>query len=160
MHWVAIQAVLFTTILLLPQGNDFTLSGFAAGSLWAASIAGGAILLRAIYDLRKSLAIAPTPRQNGTLQTHGIYGYIRHPMYVAVWLIFGSLALRSGNYWKISLFIGIVVFFLQKARYEESLLLAKYPGYKNYQKKVGAYFPMVESFKGRSNKRIINKEEL
>ena len=146
---MAIQIVLFTAILLLSQGDDFTLSPWSTGLLWAASAVGSLVLLRAIYDLRKSLAIAPAPKQNGTLQTHGIYGYIRHPMYVAVWLIFGSLAVRSGSYWKVALFAGIVVFFLLKARHEESLLSAKYPGYKNYQKKVGAYFPKIESFKRR-----------
>lgn len=141
MKWVWMQAVLFVLIVLLPNEEQFELPSWASGGIQVLSVVGFIILFKAVFDLRKSLAISPAPKKNGQLQVHGIYKYIRHPMYVAVWLIFGSSVLRSGSSLKLALFIALVIFFILKVRNEEKLLKNKYPNYEEYMGKVGGFFP-------------------
>ncbi len=99
--------------------------------------------LKAIYDLRRYLSVAPDPVKNGKLITAGIYGVIRHPMYVAVWLVMLGVNLNSENWYIIALYPTIVVFFVFKTRYEESKLKTVYEGYLQYTKAVPAYFPKL-----------------
>ncbi len=141
MIWVATQALLFGLIILLPLDAQFKIPEWSTLTLGVLSGIGFAILLRAIYDLRQSLSVSPTPVRNGQLQTKGIYSWIRHPMYVAVWLILGSGAINSGSYTKLALFVVLVGFFVLKTRHEEKLLISKYKSYEEYMSRVGAYWP-------------------
>lgn len=141
MTWVVTQAILFALIILLPLESQFDMPSWVRVITLAASAVGVFVLLRAIYDLRRSLAVTPVPVKKGELQTRGIYAWIRHPMYLAVWLILGGGVLRSGSYSKIILFVMLVVFFIFKTMYEEDLLKKKYPGYEKYMERVGAFLP-------------------
>jgi len=142
MYWVIGQAIIFGLLIFLPISGQFDLPDWARLVMRIANIAGFIILFKAMYDLRRSLSVAPAPVKNGQLQTRGIYRIIRHPMYLAVWLIFGADVLRSGSLVKIGIFVGLVAFFVFKTRHEESLLKKKYPGYDKYMKRVGAFFPV------------------
>lgn len=100
------------------------------------------VLIISIYNLRRSLNIAPQPVIDGKFQNHGIYKYIRHPMYTAVFLIAFGIALNSGSYQKFGVVVLLFIFFRIKTQYEEGLLLEKYPGYKEYMKNTGRYLPV------------------
>lgn len=102
---------------------------------------GAGILLIAIYNLRHSLTVLPTPTKQGQLQINGLYHYIRHPMYTAVITMTIGLAVSSGWYLKYLLALSLVVLFIFKARYEESLLQKKYPEYGHYVAHTGKFFP-------------------
>ena len=143
MKWVVVQAVLFALILLIPTGPSSSNPNWLEWLALVCSSLGFAILLKAIYDLRRSLAISPSPAENGRLQTSGIYGVVRHPMYIAVWLILGGGAVRSEGLVKIGIFIVIVVFFVVKTKHEEKMLKEKYRNYKNYTETVGGFFPKI-----------------
>ena len=144
MRWIITQAILFLLILFLPFKPQFAVNETLSSLLRILSWIGFAVLVKAVYDLRHSLAVSPTPNKNGKLQTHGIYRYLRHPMYLAVWLIFLDGAIESGSYLKIFLFILLVIFFVIKTHHEESLLINKYSGYKEYKDKTPAYFPKIK----------------
>jgi len=141
MAWVGAQAVLFILIIFLPLESQFNMPSWFSLLTQVLSGIGFLILIKAVYDLRRSLAISPVPNNNGHLQTNGIYSWIRHPMYLSVWLILGSGILRSGSYLKLFLFAALVIFFIFKVKYEEDLLKKKYQGYEKYMKHVGAFFP-------------------
>lgn len=143
MIWVIIQALLFAVLIFPSYTAHFNIPDWYSYIDRGLTVLGFLILLRAAYDLRKSLAVAPTPKENGQLQVRGIYGYIRHPMYLAVWLILGSGAIASGSYSKIAVFSLLVVFFIIKTRHEEKLLIDKYKDYNKYMKSVGAYLPRL-----------------
>jgi len=144
MVWVAAQAVLFGLIIFLPLESQFSLSYSFTFIAFVLSAIGLYVLMKAIYDLRRSLRVSPVPAENGKLQTKGIYSWVRHPMYLSVWLLLGSSVLLSGSYTKLFLLAGLIVFFVSKATYEERLLKKKYPGYDKYIKRVGAFLPKVK----------------
>lgn len=123
-------------------GRDFTAT--TTTTIIAKALMGLAavILLVSVYNLRHSLNIAPQPVKKGRMQGRGIYKYIRHPMYSAVFLIIASIALSSGSYWKIGVATLLFIFFRIKTEYEEGLLKKKYPDYEKYMKSTGKYFPV------------------
>ena len=143
MGWVIVQAILFALIIFLPIESQFSLPMWAKLVSELLSGLGLIILMKAVYDLRQSLSVSPTPRDDGQLQTEGIYNWVRHPMYISVWLIMGGAVVRSGSYAKIALFAALIVFFILKVRYEEKLLKQKYPDYAKYAQKVGGFFPRI-----------------
>ena len=143
MYWIIVQAILFALILFVPTEPQYTPGAGLTNIALGATVIGALVLLFAAYDLRKSLAIAPKPKRSGVLQTGGIYSYVRHPMYLAVWLILGSSVVRSGSCIKYVLFGALVIFFAVKTRHEEKLLREKYPGYAEHMERVGAYFPKI-----------------
>jgi protein-S-isoprenylcysteine O-methyltransferase Ste14 len=143
MKWVIAQVILILAVVLLPGSDNFEVSddlAFVALLLFSAGVTLG---IAAIYYLRHSLSAAPHPIQNGQLQTYGLYQHIRHPMYVAVWLIMLGYVLSTGTWWKLVSIIPIVLFFVIKSRHEEKLLMKQYKGYRAYMKEVGAFFPKM-----------------
>ncbi len=96
----------------------------------------------AIYNLRHSLSIAPQPIEKGQFEVEGIYRYVRHPMYLSVFLVSIGIAINSGSYYKFVIVALIIVFFLIKTEYEEGLLKKRYPNYKKYMKNTGRYLPV------------------
>lgn len=139
--FVVIQAGLLLGLVLLPSpivrpsslvqliGRLFELIGIG-------------VLLIAIYDLRRSLTVMPTPTDRGVLQICGSYRYVRHPMYSGVIMLALGIALSSGGVYKYLVCGGLIVLFHYKAGYEEELLQAKYPGYAEYMKRTPRFFPV------------------
>ncbi len=105
-------------------------------------VIGGLILLISLYDLRKSLTALPLPVKNGVLQIHGLYYFVRHPMYVGVLTLSLGIAVSGGSIQKYLLVLGLFVLFHYKAKYEESLLLVKYPRYKKYIQTTRRFIPI------------------
>lgn len=105
----------------------------AGGLLLAAS---GVVLLKSQRDLADNLTMSPTPLDEGHLVDQGIYGVVRHPMYLGVLLAMCGYALVIGS--RVALLVAIVLvpFLLAKARHEEHLLLARYPAYRSYRDRV------------------------
>ncbi len=140
--FVGAQAMLLVLTIFLPNsGSDqYRILKSIGGVL---EIIGLAILAVSIYDLRQSLTVLPLPVRSGELQVSGMYKYMRHPMYTAVLILSLGIAIGSNNYIKYILFIALVVLFSFKARYEEQLLSAQYPGYKKYMLKTPRFLPRV-----------------
>jgi len=66
----------------------------------------------------------------------GLYSVVRHPMYDAVFLIYGFAPLALGSYWMLigsAYLIFVVVFRILN---EEKVLINELPGYKEYMQKV------------------------
>lgn len=138
--FVIVQAILLILLVFLPSKATlvYPLAQLAGKSLLALGLL---ILLVAIYDLRHSLTVLPTPIKHGKLKTNGMYRYMRHPMYTGVIAISIGIAISSGWYIKYLLAIGLVVLFALKARYEEKLLAAQYAGYSKYMQTTPQFLP-------------------
>jgi protein-S-isoprenylcysteine O-methyltransferase Ste14 len=103
-------------------------------------IAGGSINFIGLLTLRRAFTIMSEAR---ALITHGIFRYVRHPLYTGHFIMFlGSLLLRLhpvtvGMY---ALFcIGQTV----RARIEERKLKAAFSEYEAYRRRTGMFFPRL-----------------
>jgi protein-S-isoprenylcysteine O-methyltransferase Ste14 len=138
---VTIQFLSLAVLVLIPYSRQRSLPTEITGSIliFFALI----ILLIAARDLRPALTIMPEPKIGAPFITKGIYKIIRHPMYLGVILIGVGLTLM-----KLSLvglvFTAILIIDLKiKYRYEDRLLIGKWPEARQYQANVGALFPKI-----------------
>lgn len=66
----------------------------------------------------------------------GLYGVVRHPMYMAASLMFTSLPLVLGSFASFAVFLFYPFVLASRIRGEEALLTAQLPGYAAYKEKV------------------------
>jgi protein-S-isoprenylcysteine O-methyltransferase Ste14 len=64
--------------------------------------------------------------------TTGPYAVIRHPMYLAVLILYGFSPLALGSYWAMLLLVLLILFLVIRIRGEEKELLENLEGYKEY----------------------------
>jgi len=112
--------LLFTSVLL------FRLGTIACG-------AGLLVLIVSLFTLRRVIQVAPAPKEGAHLVSAGIYRVLRHPIYTAMVVLVIGLCLRKPTLLTIAAGAGVVAFLCVKARFEESLLLARYPDYQSYR---------------------------
>ena len=76
------------------------------------------------------------------LETKGIYGVVRHPIYAGdTLLLFGlELALNS---WLVLAMFGPLVVFIRRALAEEALLAQAFPGYASYRRRTKRFLPFL-----------------
>ncbi len=142
--WVVLQLVLLAIILSAPRiggSIEFPLWLRALGSLII--IAAGAVVIMGALALGRSLTPFPRPVPGGRLITHGIYGIVRHPLYMAV--IFATLGwgLLAANLIDIALVAVVFLFVDLKSRREEEWLMEAYPEYASYRRHVKKLIPWI-----------------
>lgn len=76
--------------------------------------------------------------------TTGLYGYIRHPIYISSMLYVFSLPLILGSYFSLSLSLLICLLLYIRADLEEDILLHS-KDYKEYSKKTGKFLPRLRA---------------
>jgi protein-S-isoprenylcysteine O-methyltransferase Ste14 len=101
---------------------------------------GVGLLFVALRTIGPALRFEPAPRPGAPLVTRGVYGRLRHPMDTAIVLVVFGLTLRGVTPWGAALAGAIVVFVLVRARYEETLLLARYPEYAEHRARTRGVF--------------------
>lgn len=102
----------------------------------------GIILLgSAVYALRKSISPFPSPKSNAQLVHTGVYHYIRHPIYTAILTSAFGWAVYSNSWFRILIFVALILLFEVKSNFEEQLLIKRYSNYENYKKQTGKYLP-------------------
>ncbi|MEP6574327.1 MAG: isoprenylcysteine carboxylmethyltransferase family protein [Gemmatimonadota bacterium] len=92
--------------------------------------------------LGRNLTPATKPVDDGRLIQSGIYARIRHPIYTGVILVVAGYMLWWTN-WRDALLVGwlTMLYFGAKSGAEERKLLAKFPDYENYRRRVPRFFP-------------------
>lgn len=101
------------------------------------------VFWRAHADLKTNWSPSLEIREKHELITHGIYGYIRHPMYASQWLwvIAQPLLLQNWLAGWLDLFV-FILFYVLRVRAEEKLMIDTFGDqYRDYMKKVGGVFP-------------------
>ncbi len=134
--WVALQFTLIGVALVLGLTD---LSGWGTalgdglryiGMLFVSAAVVIAVL--AAVGLGSSLTALPEPRQGGRLRTDGVYGVVRHPMYLAVLTGVLGWALLSSPRVLVALAVLAVVLDF-KRQVEEQWLAEAYPEYPAYR---------------------------
>lgn len=132
--WVAAQAVLTAAVALsaLVGLGQSTVSYVAGGVLIAAGVA---LLVESGRRLGRSLTPFPAPVPGGELRTEGVYGLVRHPMYLGGILVALGWSALFESVVGIVLTAALAVFFALKSRHEERRLEEAYPGYAEYRRR-------------------------
>ncbi len=104
-------------------------------------IAGLVLAAVAFVQLGSSLTPLPEPMPNAELKAQGLYGFCRHPLYLAVLVCALGMALIKGGVLHPLLLLGLTVLLRGKAKREEQALLRHFPDYGAYQQRVPAFFP-------------------
>lgn len=74
----------------------------------------------------------------------GVYGFVRHPLYASIiWMFFGASLIYSNFLAFLSNVLIFIPFMYYRAKQEENLLVKEFKDYKNYQIKVGMFFPKL-----------------
>ncbi|MCO5175796.1 MAG: isoprenylcysteine carboxylmethyltransferase family protein [Thermomicrobiales bacterium] len=106
-------------------------------------VSAAAIAANAKREIGDNLTMAPTPVDDGYLVDSGVYGFVRHPMYLSAILGLLSWAMGSRAPGAIAAVPIAALFFDAKARHEEGLLRGRYPQYDAYAQRVaGRILPL------------------
>ena len=111
----------------------------AGAYLW---LVGTLLGLWPLWYLRHSFSLEPEAR---TLVVAGPYRLARHPIYTVYFLTIFGIWLRTLSLpflLALVIWIGLV---LVRVRYEEQILLAAFPEYEEYRRRVGAFGPKLRA---------------
>jgi protein-S-isoprenylcysteine O-methyltransferase Ste14 len=133
MQLVLIGMIAFTGPLWPP---DWSLRGILAGGgvvgLWALRVMG-----------LRQVKVFPEVACQGKLIVVGPYRWVRHPMYTSVLLVTLAWVLGNPLTYRIILWVGLVMTLLIKLRYEERLLMERFPEYDAYRRQTTRLIPFV-----------------
>ncbi len=142
--WVVAQSLLMAGVIgagVAGRTPHFHPAVRAAGGLVFAL--GAACGIAGAAALGRSRTAFPKPRGDGTLVRHGIYAWVRHPLYASVILLSFGWALLWGSPPALALAVVEALFLDAKARREERWLLEKYPDYADYRHRVRRLVPWL-----------------
>ncbi len=144
--WVALQGALLALVFLAGlAGPAWAGPGLAVARVVGVALValGVTIAVLGMVGLRENLTPVPRPIAGGSLVDHGIYGIVRHPIYtgiIAAAFGWGLLTASPAALVAASL---LGVFFDVKARREEAWLVAAYPEYAAYRRRVRKLVPLL-----------------
>ena len=140
--WLLGQLVLIALDIALPAWPSRWSSPQGLMVVGVVVLIGGLVLASvAFVQLGSSLTPLPEPMPNAELKAQGLYGFCRHPLYLAVLVCALGMALIKGGVLHPLLLLGLSVLLRGKAKREEQALLRHYPDYGAYQQRVPAFFP-------------------
>jgi protein-S-isoprenylcysteine O-methyltransferase Ste14 len=74
--------------------------------------------------------------ENQQVISTGLYGIIRHPMYLGVLLLYLTMPIALGSWWGLLPFVSIPIVLVFRILDEEKFLVKNLAGYEEYRKKV------------------------
>lgn len=140
---VTLQFGLLGVLLALPPGD---LMWFSNGWSWlarAAALLALTLAASAYRSLRPAFRVRPEPREGAPLIAHGIYRWIRHPMYSAVLMLAVSMVVHVRSLTAVAVWWLLAVVLLVKSRYEDALWREREPAAADYQRRVGRFLPRL-----------------
>jgi protein-S-isoprenylcysteine O-methyltransferase Ste14 len=139
------QFLLLIALFVIPNNQDILLVAPWLSQLsFVFLIPGVFILLLSFLGLGSSLTANPVPKDNAQLVTDGLYKFVRHPIYSGLLLLGLSLVLTAGVFPHILVWLLLAVLLNYKAKFEESLLVKRYPEYVEYATKTGRFIPRLK----------------
>jgi len=138
---VAAQFGLLGLLLALPPGD---LPWFSNGWSWlarAAALLAVALAASAYRSLRPAFRVRPEPRAGAPFIAHGIYRWIRHPMYTAVLMLAVSMVVHVRSLIAVLVWWLLALVLYVKSRYEDALWRDREPAAADYQRRVGRFLP-------------------
>ena len=144
LFWLTGQSAVTAAILVLPPLSSSRLAPLPflplAGLL---GLLGGWLAYRGLRTLGKDTSPLPYPNPEVPLQTTGVYGWIRHPLYASQIYAGAGWALLWWNWSGFWAWLALTLWFWNKARVEEHYLRLQYPEYEAYAQRVGRFFPKL-----------------
>jgi protein-S-isoprenylcysteine O-methyltransferase Ste14 len=130
---------------IYPLDLPLTPDGAAAGAMGGGlCLLGLALAIWSRHTLAGNWSAEIAFKQEHELVERGPYGYVRHPIYGAMSLMFIGTALVDG---RIHAWLGLLVVlasFWVRLRQEEALMMRHFPGaYASYRRRVKALVPFV-----------------
>ena len=143
--WVLIQ---FSLMGLLVWASYLWQSPWRASNTFFA-VGGGVFFVGTFFiqggvrALGQYLTVFPKPLDDGKLITSGVYALVRHPLYTSVILCSLGWCLCWQSLPALGVWCVLVVFLDAKARFEEAMLMARFPEYQDYAARVKRLIPWV-----------------
>jgi protein-S-isoprenylcysteine O-methyltransferase Ste14 len=142
--WVAAQGVLLlvvvaSSLLWHHQWANTATTLMAWGFLAIAAVCG----ISGTLALGRNLTPFPQPSDQSGLVQHGIYAFIRHPLYSAVIAGILAWALFRASWPALGAGLAAVVFLDAKARREERWLRERFAEYAEYERRVRRFVPWI-----------------
>ena len=108
-------------------------------------VVGLLVVIFGILSLNVNLSPFPTPRNNASLISHGIYKHIRHPIYTGIIIALFAYTFYSFSVFRLIVTLALVIVFYFKTKLEERLLRERYEKYRDYMRRTGRFFPKINS---------------
>ena len=99
-------------------------------------VLGGLALAEVVVIQNNYAAATITVEEKQTLVTTGLYGLVRHPMYVGALIMMFGMPLALESYWGLLAIVPGVVVFALRINDEEKMLHQQLDGYDQYTEKV------------------------
>ena len=136
---VALSGLMFIVCFLV-AGLDFRF-GWSRMPVWVTVAASVLFLLSyGLYAevLRENAYLSRTIKVEAgqTVVDTGLYGVVRHPMYMATLLLFGMMPIILGSWYALIVFAAYPAIIIVRLRDEEKLLTRELSGYEEYKQKV------------------------
>ena len=136
--WTFAQVVLVFAIIVAgvagpawPRDPTWLLRGVGI----VIAIGGVILLVGGMVGIRHSLTPFPRPLERARLQVGGAYGLVRHPIYGGLILIALGWSLNSAPL-ALTVTIALAIVLEMKSRFEESMLVRRFPEYDAYRHRV------------------------
>lgn len=104
-------------------------------------VAGSMVGFAGARQLGRSLTAVPRPRHGARLVDSGIYGVIRHPLYLALMLIGAGWAVVMVSIPSAIVAAALTAWLDAKSRREEAWLLEAYQPYAAYRQRTARFVP-------------------
>jgi protein-S-isoprenylcysteine O-methyltransferase Ste14 len=141
--WVVAQFILLTLVFFAPRAAHAAfpapLRYLGLLALASGALAGGL----GARNLGRNLSALPEPVRDGEVVQSGMYGIVRHPIYLGLILLATGWSLARSSLAGCILSVLLFFFFDAKARREERWLLERYPGYQAYREQVKRLIPWL-----------------
>lgn len=141
---VLIGCMPYTLPRWAPYGSAGHLYYYLA--ITALILLGGVINLIGLLTLRRAFTIMSEARQ---LIVHGIFRYVRHPIYTGHFIMFLGSALLRLHPATVALYLLFCMGQVIRAKIEEAKLLQAFPQYEDYRRRTGRFLPKYRR-RGRS----------
>jgi protein-S-isoprenylcysteine O-methyltransferase Ste14 len=132
----ALLGTLFTYFVLLTPRS-------ASDALWDSLstvliLTGTTMAILAVLDLGRCMSIMPEARK---LVTGGLYGRIRHPLYLAEEIAVLGFCLQFRSWQAVPILIVHLYFQIRRMDWEEGILARAFPGYAEYRQRTYRLLP-------------------
>lgn len=110
-------------------------------------VIGTFIIIVGVLQLNVNLSPFPSPLPKSKLIVHGIYKYMRHPIYTGIFMGFLGFSIIADSGYKLLISAILLLLFYFKSIYEEKRLMLVFPDYDLYRQKTGRFFPKLFKLK-------------
>jgi protein-S-isoprenylcysteine O-methyltransferase Ste14 len=136
---ISVVVLAFVAVLIL-SAIDWRL-GWSGAPLWVI-ILGDAMVVLGLYLAllvlqQNSYAASTIETMDGqTVISSGLYGVVRHPMYLGTLILSFGIPLALGSYWGLLIMLLVIPVLMLRIGDEERMLVDELKGYDDYRQKV------------------------